>query len=1000
MLRRHFEELPPGQGSQIQLPESSAADNSLCPAIKRTRVCESVELLPPPFHHAGSGSKPSDAVLKEKKIRVSPEPVDAGEKPFSFDFHFVSSDQDVVSTLEDITRNHEDSEVILMSRPDGLDRDNLTHRLAISHDGRHQLRAGKLFQNDSPVTLVLDIRNMTAEELTGFNDLLDPDQPSLYDKETGRKRPVGAHVFILVLASPEQLTNAGSDDSKAPGADFWRRVNRPGNTWREDRLEAGFATMETDHPEPVPEYPGTTYATVVTINLHRHCDWRRLLFGGPGTDDSGRIRHIPGELERLKPDQVVLLRGADWSDLEFQQHMRGLVERRQYESNGTVCVLPEGVRFFREEVRDDELGKLCHSSVSLTCQRPEKTVIINQTNLSQWLNAIKIDERGFGVPNTTLLEQLAAGATITVTSPLSQSMWFMLLERLQAVHEQTRKKPELFLACTRGQPEQLRLPSNYVPEKPHHVSGESGPRAITYDNESQVSDWIQAQDPAPLVIQVNARTNLGQLFDNLHVASENPPCFGRRQTQLQQALSEGQPVVFLGLETNPELQQALESLCCDPPSIIINGMLRHYPQANINLLWEKSGNTSPLWTTVVQSAECCVEKDMWESVAVRHGIDRDSIPKTALDRMYEAFATIPKDLTGKTGPLPALTESLLDNLIIAARQAQGSDGSTTLEPAHWRKAINSVLTHGTRQNPSIRDFMKVVCERLLPDSASEKRKWVDPERLAQSLRSFRRLDRSFVENNFWQLARALDPMLFQHLKLRFQFPNNRGYKPQATDVMCAILAVYAPEDLRESVVGCLRPDPKLMQRYEGLPARSSLRKKRLDDALASGWGIQSGHIPNRFLLITTLADECYAIATGSSLDDAERKARIKEKLEKVFIWQGAGEPPLDTLAEDLLHATIHQESREQRRIHRLKSRLAKSPAVFIQGETGTGKSYFAARMAEASGPAVIVSTGPSTDERELVQRWYWRETGLRGPLYGACGPGASEMGQNATRQRR
>ncbi|WP_196220813.1 hypothetical protein, partial [Sansalvadorimonas verongulae] len=79
------------------------------------------------------------------------------------------------------------------------------------------------------------------------------------------------------------------------------------------------------------------------------------------------------------------------------------------------------------------------------------------------------------------------------------------------------------------------------------------------------------------------------------------------------------------------------------------------------------------------------------------------------------------------------------------------------------------------------------------------------------------------------------------------------------------------------------------------------------------------------------------------------------------------------------HSRINQSNKEQRRLRRLKERLANSPVIFIQGDTATGKSYSAAEVARQSGPVFVASLGPSTDERELVQRWVWKE-----------GPGAGD----------
>ena len=974
--------LTPEAGWQAGLHKRSRSDSQeqLSSKTKKTKLSRHVHSM------SRRNSDPTQAALyalKAKEIRPSDESVYRPEERPVFDFQFASSDQEVLGTLDSLIKKNKDSDIILMNRPDGLDRDNLVHRLTILQDGKHYLQAGRLFQNESPVKLVLDIRNMTAWELGKFNDLLDPDHPSLYDTLTETKKPLGRHVSILVLANPRQLKDI-STDREAPGADFWRRVNRPKNTWQTDSLDTARDSMEVDRSELLPEYVDgavdSSVAPPVTINVHMHADWRQLLFGGPGMYNSGKIRHIPGKLERLAPGQAVILKGADWSDPEFQQHIRWLQERKQYESNGKTRTLPENIQFFRADVHDDELGKLCESAIELVSQCPDKPVIINSSNLNQWLNPIKINEAGYAIPNTSLLDQIKAGATVTVTSPLSEPQWFMLLGQLQAIYQQTllhqdSARPGIFLALPDEQPKQLAVPPGCFQKEQQGLFGHPGVQAVTYSDEGQVSDWLESQ-ANPLVVRVNAQTRPGQLFDNIHVQSEQMPRFGRCQTQLQQALSTGKPVVFLGLETNPEIQQFFESLCCQPPSIIINGVLQEYPQADIRLLWPESRKSSALlWSAAIQSAEQCAEVDLWDSAAARHGIAPGLIPKEALEGIYSAFDSIPKDIIQQTGLLPVLTGCLLDNLIIAARQAQDGDASETLGPVHWRKAINSVLTHCTRQNPAVRDFMKVACERLLPDP--DRQPWVDPERLAQSLRSLKKIDRSFVRRNFWQLARAFDPGIFKNLNLIFESPDSVYQKPKPTDVMCALLAAYAPEDIRKSVEIRLQPDPKLIRQYQGLPARSSVRKKRLEDALASGWSIkpdfQSCHDKSRSRGIETLANTCYGMATDTGPGNTDRERIIKQELEAAFIWQGTGEAPFGILVDDLLHGKTNQPDRELRRISRLKARLAESPVVFIQGETGTGKSYFAAQMARESGPAFIFSASPFTNEKELIQRWNWKK---------------------------
>ncbi|MTI11707.1 hypothetical protein, partial [Sansalvadorimonas verongulae] len=348
------------------------------------------------------------------------------------------------------------------------------------------------------------------------------------------------------------------------------------------------------------------------------------------------------------------------------------------------------------------------------------------------------------------------------------------------------QKPKIFLTHTDGQPEQLGGSEDSPADTQHKIFEHPAVRAVTYCDETQISEWMQTQKESPLVIRVTGQTHLGQLFDDLHVRSERTPHFGRNVTQLQQALQQGREVVILGLEKNPVLQQALESLCCHPPSVMVNGSLLKYPKARLCLLWPQSKHCISLpWREALQSAEPLPEVDMWRSAASRHGIDRDQIPETALDKIYTIYGKIPKDVTQTTGALPVLTHGGLDNLIVAAQQAQSHEGFGTLEPRHWRKAINSVLTHCTRQHPPVRDFMKVACEKLLPDQDNQE--WVDPDQLAQYLRPLKKIDRAYVQTNFWHLARACGPGVFKTLKLDFMSPNQWGAQPGATDVLCALL---------------------------------------------------------------------------------------------------------------------------------------------------------------------------------------------------------------------
>ncbi|WP_252180319.1 AAA family ATPase [Endozoicomonas sp. 4G] len=923
------------------------------------------------------------------RLRISPPSVTPPGKPrtvsstdtscqkssHAFDFRFVASDDEVRQLLAARTCD-EHQDVTVISHPDDLSQANLLSRLSISQEGRHTLSSGKLFEGSQPLTMVIDIRKLTGEELPKFNDLLDPDNPCLYDKVSQEKRPLGEHVSLLVLAAPDQLTSVGQRED-APGADFWRRINRPDNTWQFDAQTHNAPSMDTDEVPPLlAELPPAESAmddgNTLVIDCHLHSNWRQLLLGSPGVDQQGRIRHIPGRLELVRAGQRVILKGADWQDLAFEQTIRQMLAQHCFESNGKLCPLPDDVQFYQMPVAEDELHSLFQTLCRASDKGPDKgqnPIIINESNISQWLNPIAIAPEGYAVPNTSLLEQIQAGGVVTVTSPLSEALWFHLLGSLQIIRETTGLEPRLQVACSQQQPQVLRLAEN--DELPLSVRNDSAFHVFTYQQPAQASYWIN-QHQAPLVIQINEQTSLNQLFDNIYITSEQKAHFGRSQSRLQTALTAGEPVVLQGLETNPTLAQLLEPLAVGQP-LPVNGQLQAYPQAQVTILWPESGkSTSPVWRSIVAKGNPCPEIDLWDISGDKHDIPRTELPEQAVNKLYQAFKTVPTHLCN---PLPELTEGLLNNLVLTALRAQQVDQSPQLLPRHWRKAINSVFIHGTRQNPSVHDFMKMACWQLLPDAYEkpDQPPSVDQDRLTATINSFPRWDRKCVKKHLWPLARAFDPAFFNgKLQLSYKNPLLPWNEDEILDRLCAMIVAHSPEAQRQAMASQLGVDPAATEFCQSLAIRPVRQVKRLQDALASGWQLASPLGQIRYDALHTLASDCFYIARTAN-SQTEGIERIKHRLSESLVWTGSADEPLSALAHDLYHGEISQQDRESRRLSRLHDRLADSPVIFLQGETGTGKSYFSAKMARASGLAAVISLGPSDSEQTLMKRWQWKQ---------------------------
>ncbi|WOG28902.1 AAA family ATPase [Endozoicomonas sp. 8E] len=905
------------------------------------------------------------------------------KKPHAFDFRFVAIDDEVRQLLADQTRD-KNRDVTLISHPDDLAQANLVSRLSIAGNGRHTLRSGKLFEGSQPLTLVIDIRKLSSEDLPKFNDLLDPDHPCLYDKVSQKKRPLGEHVSLLVLAAPEQLTSVGQCDdapaagapgADAPGADFWRRINRPGNSWQFEAETGNDPSMDIDGAPPLlPEFPSAENAmddnTILVIDCHLHANWRQLLLGGPGVDQQGRIQHIPGRLERLTSGQRVILKGADWQDLTFEQTIRQMLAQQCFESNGEVCPLPDNVQFYQMPVGKDELHTLFQSQSKE--HAAENPIIINQGNITEWLSPIAITPEGYAIPNTCLLEQVRAGGVVTVTSPLTEALWFRLLGSLQTLRETTGLEARLQVAHSKQQPKALGLAEDdgrFLSSPHSKVTGHATFHTTTYQQHVQASHWINHQPQTPLVIQVNEQTGFTQLFDNIHIASEQKAHFRRSQSELQEALTAGKPVVFRGLESNPTLQQLLEPLVIGQP-LLVNGQLQAYPQAHVTILWPESvKSASSVFNSMVTKGSRCPKIDLWDINALKHGLSRAELPEQTLHSLYEAFKTVPG---GLCNALPEITEGLLNNLILAARRAQQSDHSSQLLPCHWRKAINSVITHGTRQHPSVRDFMKVACLQLLPDE--DQAASVDPDQLAAIINSDPRLDRNFVKRNLWQLARAFNPAVFigTELQLSYESPFPEWGKKEVMDRLCAMILAHAPENQRDAIAYQLAVDPAATKPWQSLVIEPTRQIKRLQDALACSWHLPLHSGQTRSDAIHGLATDCFYMARTAS-SEAEGIERIEHRLSESLKWTGSADEPLSALARDLYHGVINQKDRESRRLSRLHDRLTDSPVIFLEGETGTGKSYFSAKMAKASGQAAVISLGPSDSEQTLMKRWQWQQ---------------------------
>ena len=930
---------------------------------------------------------------------VSVSPCSAAGRRAGFDFLLLDVAAPVQALLD--AQGAGGDEVVLVQEPEGLLQDSLTLRSCLTDSGVLHRAPGRLFCDDAaqrPLCLVLDCRTLSGARLTSYNDVLDPDKPSLYDRFSNSRQPLGSHVRILVLLSRQQYL-AEADAASLPGQDFWRRVVRPALT-----VEWTGPAGEQDLLPPVHAGERVYDDTAEVIDFHLQGDWRRTLYGRVGTDDHGRMCFFAGALARLSAGQRIILRGADWSDPVFCHEWLKLQRTGIYESNGCQCRLPDGLTFVRSTL-DAEERQWLGQCISRQKNPVQEAIVVNRHNLYQWLAQGCVTEDGSWQQRDALQERLVLGAGLIVTTPLGEAGWLSLLSRLRAA-QQGLSGIGVFLAHDdpadsevvpqlAGEQNQAAGDDDAAAEAMESdqvadlelagVQTTAGVAALqtvlsprvrirSWQDADQITAWLEQQQSSavqpPLVIRVHPGTRLGVLFDDLHVLSGQRPLFGRRETALEQALTAGQPVVIRGLETNAELQWQLESLLCQPPSLLINGRWRHFPAADVTLLWPDSTRSpSPLWQQALVAAAPLAAVDPWEALRRRWPLDDSQIAplRQAVTGLLRAWSSLPSGLTAQAGSPPVLTAALLDNLVAAALHQAHQEG-TEPAPHHWRRAIDAVLSHRSRGCPPVRDFLKAVCIRLWPDAGPAD--WIDPERLASVMPEKGILDRAFFKEHLWTLMRALGPGWLAQLPLQFY--------PDCTDgelaLLVALLNLWGADCCQQMAVEeGLEPDEAQRQQLRKAPIRCSQRLKRLGDALAAGWCRKEKN-QDIYPALLDLSAASWQLRQG----DLQAQIAVQTRLQAVLAWEGAAEleeAASLALARDLLHGRTDQADRRQRRLARLRQRLEQTPVLMIEGPTATGKSYFAARVAHQAGPAWVVSVGAGTAERDLVQRWVWKDKG-------------------------
>uniref|UniRef100_UPI001930E422 transglutaminase domain-containing protein n=1 Tax=Endozoicomonas atrinae TaxID=1333660 RepID=UPI001930E422 len=908
-------------------------------------------------------------------VTVSEKKPPGSANPVKFDCVIMPPDKGVavlLKTLSDFEyrcsqHGEVGAEIHLIQSLADLSKDNLRQRIHLSeYSSECERSLGKLFENDRPIKLVIDLQEMSPSDTVALNDLLDPENPAL------NKTRLGAHVEILVLVQRTQF-HAGSAHSL--GADTCRRLNRVENTWDYEKKLAQL-TCDQSSQRPLLDFAaddaleeGSLPPQESAVDLcDGHLPWRPALYGSYGIKSGRCFGWNAGVIEQEKP-HTLWITGAPEEDLTFTQALRNIKITREIEANGKKILLPrEPVFKVRQPSPADHLR--LQESVRIESHIPDGQLItINSANLNSWLSDVGIDSNGVVCEHHPLEEAIRAGGTILVTSSLREAQWNQLLHKLKPVSEKllvaTGQNPPMVL-LELNQPETFfGTGSAGSPPFDQAFANKTLHQAIKVQrsqNLKKLIDELHVKHPEAEIVRINTETTLAHLLNNAHITSESSFRYGFRPSRMMEALRSNKPVILCGLEQNPRLQLELETLFSKPGYFFINSGKEQIPaDARIYLVWPETAKTeSVLW-------QAAIDKEATVITPLPENSQDQQRLKEGMTQLQQAFNTLPGHFS--TIQLPELSDALIQSVNREASDIVTQEGGTEILPIHYRKAISRLVIHVTRENKQVIAFMKSAVRQIWPDN-KDRGYWIDIDRLTAFLGDGHLIDREYIASRSWELIDMFGEQFFKTPAAMVLDYKDSGHM----ETLIALICHHAPKPIQRTLKVRLKCDSGLSA---GLPQgirRSSVITKILHNALYSGWAFRGQQdLPDQVRLENLSAR---ILDIQNNTPPKKHKSLIRTLLEDHFIGgQQNPDQPVTSLLNQILSSRIDQGSGNLRRQERLKERIRCNRLITIEGGTGTGKSYLAHQAAKSLGPTVTLTIGPSAEERLLLKRWVWQKQG-------------------------
>lgn len=852
------------------------------------------------------------------------------------------------------------AEIYLIQSLEDLSKDNLRLRIHLNESsGECERSPGKLFQNNHPIKLVIDLQKMSPSDTVALNDLLDPDNPTL------NKTKLGSHVEILVLMHKKQLY-AGNTHSL--GSDTCRRLNRVENTWDYQKKIAQLTSDENEYSS-TPDF--VQYVTdgrhlnheesehaESAVNLcNGNFSWRQTLFGGYGVKSDRGFGWDAGIIEREKP-KTLWMTGMPDRDLEFTQALRNIKITKEIEANGKKISLSDDL-IFKVRQSDDEHQLRLLENIKIESSVPDGQLItINSSNINGWLSKAGIDSKGKICEHYPLEAAIQEGGSILITSSLTNPQWKQLVHTLKSISEKYSLTPSLAI---------LSLATEAI-DSPQFSGTTLDPtiRIQHSQNQNTLVDDLCRKHPEAEIVRINPATTLSQLVNNAHIISESRYQYGFRLSRMMQALKSNKPVILCGLEQNPRLQLEMETLFSQPGYFFINGNKEQIPtNSRIYLIWPEQAETeSVLWRAAINKETVVTTPDPVYSLPNQRLQEQIITLQSAFATLPECFATI---------KLPKLSDALIQSVVseattIAAQTGGAGESGSEILPVHYRKAISRLVTHVTRENKQVRVFMKSVIRQIWPDN-QDSGYWVDIDKLTAFLGDGHLIDRDYIASNSWELVDMFGEQFFSNPEPMILDYN----QPVPIETLIALICRHAPQLIQRILKKRLECNSELFRVLPNGIYRSSIITNILHNALYSGWAFREKQDLPVPIQLANLSTQILDIQKNSSTK--KQNGLIRSLLETHLIHEKGDDQSVTLLLDQILSKHINQENREIRRLGRLKERIQRNKLITLEGSTGTGKSYLAHKAAKSVGPTLKLTIGPSAEESQLLKRWIWQKDG-------------------------